>query len=897
MPPRPASRCYQAMQSHTNAPAEAVWVTDDILSRALQRYIDVSRVHKRMVSYAPGPMYHRKRFGRRQMTELNSPQSAGTLPVWALSNAPDMMQWQWQPPTSDLWSSWPPPSPAPSTSPRPSPLLSPLSPPAPVPPMAPLALAPGPEPEPEALLRPPLQPHRSKLDIVEENRPRNHWKSLHDQLHNIRTNHVTSIRAYVDNSSGFFSLFQRALSEGGVSGSAAADVYKTAIRDAFIVDRRFPAEARWFRLSVLSCLASGTKSAREAGHALLLRPSDMYMMQLAECDPDEHNAELLEFAMANLRTRSGPKFYGIVLTTLNRFFDLWRSIELHGNPEKCDWPGISQSSHLAYIWAGRCKRAFQDVEALLANGQAQEARRHLAIAKRCSARMQRFTLKSASLMSNDFIVTGKIADALKGYDPEQYRTLYTQVTTLMGGENTSWSRIKYNWLQVLAQLPKITTSQFNRLLDLFARRGYAALSQNELCHLLLLHWESTGKIPPGGQTRRIWNRHRGDKDHTALAALALAVNKQVTPTACTAAFWGFWDILRSRGGFKEFLRQLSLLSKREKLSDGLLKRLAWTSNDHRIALFIHDISLRQRSKRATTNLWYPPFWEKFAGRLRNRWKHPRLDPINLIKKLLAPDPELHSCPPSPLAKASCRSRETFDELDTQPRDTPAAPLNNLISSGREMDLQKSRQKAFQMQVARLKFGLKLLVNARQITDRQVLRAVTDFTKVLANKQGYLSASDLATLTSVMMRALDKGQIGSKERFRWYLGVICRFLGEDACTKVGFILQRRRDANWLFWKRRLAKFFEDARQARSLTEQFIGSRETPLPEGAFLWEKYVEHNKRRARRRRELHAPMRMRRAKLIASCRTASDAENIPTETMHEIAVDPLAFSRVRAVG
>ncbi|KAG8165277.1 hypothetical protein KVR01_005552 [Diaporthe batatas] len=32
------------------------------------------------------------------MTELNSFQSAGSIPVWALPNAPDMTKWQWQPP-------------------------------------------------------------------------------------------------------------------------------------------------------------------------------------------------------------------------------------------------------------------------------------------------------------------------------------------------------------------------------------------------------------------------------------------------------------------------------------------------------------------------------------------------------------------------------------------------------------------------------------------------------------------------------------------------------------------------------------------------------------------------------------------------------------------------------
>lgn len=860
MPPRPTSQCYRALHSHANSPAEAVWVTDDVLGRAFQRYIDVSRAHRRTVSFAPGPLYHRKRFGRRQMTELNSIQGAGTLPVWALPNAPDMMQWQWQPPKSDLWSPWPPPS-------RPSPSPLPLSPPAPVPSVAPFTMAP--EPEPEASLQPPLQPDRSELTIVEENRPWNSWKSLNDQLHDLRTNRVTSVSAYIYSSLNFFNCFQRDLSEGGISGSAAADVYKTAVRDSYSAERRFSAEARWFRLELMSCLASGTKSAREAGHTLLLRPSDMYMMQLAEYEPDERIAELLAFAMANLRTRSGHHFYNMFLKTLDGFFNHWRNIELHGDPEKCDWPEISQSSHLAYIWAGRCKRACKDVEALLTNGQVGEARRQLAIAKRCSDRVQRFTLKSASLMSNDLIVTGKIADALKQYDPKQYRLLYTHATRLLTGEKTKWSRATYNWLQVMAQLPRVSTNQFKRLLDLFASRGRAALSRSELCHLLLLHWESTGKIPSGGRTRDIWNRLRGDKDHTALAALALAINKQTSSKLCTATFWGFWDILRSRGGSKEFLRQLALLSKREKLSDGFLKRLAWTSNDHRTALVIHNISLKQTARNSSTNLWYPPFWEKFAGRLRTRWKYPQLDPINLVRKLLAPDPELPSLPPSPTTKAESHSQEGVDDSETQPRDTPGAPHHKTLPSGQGFELQKSRQKMFQMQVARLKFGLRLLANARQITDRQVLRAVTDFTKVLANKQGYLSPRDLANLTSVMMRTLDKGQCGSRERFRWYLGVICRFLGEDVCIKVGSILKRRRDANWLICQRRLGRFFREAHRAHNPTRQFLESPKTPLGEGAFLWGKYVEHNKRRARRLRELHAPMRMRRAKLMASCRKA----------------------------
>ncbi|KAJ4394585.1 hypothetical protein N0V93_003804 [Gnomoniopsis smithogilvyi] len=857
MPPRPTSRCYPPLQSSTDALAEAVWVTDDILGSAFQRYVDVSRAHRRTVSYAPGPMYHRKRFGRRQMTELNSYQSVGALPVWALSNAPDLMQWQWQPPKPDLWSSRP----------HPSPLLSPSPPPAPAPSIVVMA----PPPEPEAALQASAEPKPSEFIVAGEQPRPNNWKFLHTQLHAIRTNHVTSSRAYNDACKDFLVLFQCALSEGKLSGSEAADIYKTAARDTEILERRFGPLAAWFRLSLMSRLASGVKSAREAGCHLLLQSSSIYMRHLVQHEANVYSADLLAFAMAKLRLEPFSRHHNIALTALNHFFDLWRGTELHGVSQDCDWSEVAQASQLAGMWAGRLNRVCKNVEALSACGQVQEASRQLAVAKRCLHRVQRFTLKSAHLMSSDSIIAEKIASALKDCDPQRYRLLYSRATKLLGGDNKTWSRARYNWLQVMARLPKIRTSHFNKLLDLFPRRGYAALSHTELCNLLLLHWESTGKIDPGQRARCLWNMWKGDRDCTALAALALAINKMSSKEGCTGAFWGLWEILRLRGGPRVFLRQLYYLSRREKLSDGFLKRLAWTSDDHRIALFLHSLS-REQGNRA---IWWPAFWDKFAGKLRSHQNYPPLDPVHLLKETLSPDLDLRPHELSPSQSVKRNYYKNMGEADTQPFEALAAPFDTCASPKKNGSQDVIRRQAFQKQCERLKFGLRLLVRSRHVTDRQALRVVTQFTKILANKQGYLSANDLATLTSVMMRTLDRGECGSKARFRWYLGVICKFLGEDVCMQVGLILKRRRDVNWLIWRRKMIGTVGSAKQTRDFTSQLLGlTRSRPSPMIS-LWDEYVNYNRRMARRKWKLRASTRISRGRQIASCRAQLDAEMV----------------------
>ncbi|KAI0164907.1 hypothetical protein GGR57DRAFT_216509 [Xylariaceae sp. FL1272] len=82
---------------------DAVWITDSLLSAAIDRYLAVSpaaaRCHVRHGSHVPGPMEQRKRMAKRHMGELHFGHSHASPPIWELANLVDLTQWKWKPPS------------------------------------------------------------------------------------------------------------------------------------------------------------------------------------------------------------------------------------------------------------------------------------------------------------------------------------------------------------------------------------------------------------------------------------------------------------------------------------------------------------------------------------------------------------------------------------------------------------------------------------------------------------------------------------------------------------------------------------------------------------------------------------------------------------------------------
>jgi hypothetical protein len=101
MLPRP-SACCRAVKRQLFPPSDSIWVSDELLRNAFQRFI-VSRTGRRHGSFVPGPLESRRRLGKRRITHLtdHTPASASNIgPLWGLFGEVDNTQWQWEAPTT-----------------------------------------------------------------------------------------------------------------------------------------------------------------------------------------------------------------------------------------------------------------------------------------------------------------------------------------------------------------------------------------------------------------------------------------------------------------------------------------------------------------------------------------------------------------------------------------------------------------------------------------------------------------------------------------------------------------------------------------------------------------------------------------------------------------------------
>lgn len=745
------------------------------------------------------------------MTDLNSVQYNGALPVWALPDAPDLMKWHWQPPKAELWA--PPPEPPPV----PVELLEPR----------------------EALLEESVQ---QPLAINMEVQP---WHDFIEQLTGIHKTQFRTVEGYGVRFKAFVRRFKKALSKGKLSGSATADIYTVASRQLELAHRNFHRlefpVMRQLHLYLMTATCSGIRSAKELDRSFCITTPYFWehmLKQVTRIEVSVETTRVFTFIMNNLRPRSLVKGSELVVTALNQIFKVWRGARPHGEPEYWDHAEISSMSDMASMWSGRVEHLLKEIRLDLAKGQLEAARFKLATAGRCVNRVRRFAMKTAYLMSDDQQITNVIAEGLKDWKPERYGILFAKAALLLGKPRIHWTRSHYNWLQVLVRMKWVQKRQLIKLLQFFAPRGHAALSHTELGHLLLLHWRAQGMLQDMGWTSRLWKHIRSEPKSTVLAALALAINRTNSPAACTAIFRDFWEFLIPRGGKTTLIRQVSLLSKYERFSSAFLKRLAWTSNDPRVALLLHDVLVKQRGK--AQQFWWPQFWDKFATMLNTKYRKARIDPIRLAHGLLG-------------RRAERQSLEWMEQNASQGR-----LIQQPASKGLEQDYYKKLEavesqplehqfiafnpqgygeqtKDWARQVKRIKTGLQLLARSPTLSDSQALRQVSIFTNALARKQGYLSARDLSTLSSIIIRLLDHGKTGPVDRLRHYLGLVYTHLGRDVCYEIGMIMKRRRSENSQLWQQGIERAKEKEKTQLQCHRSYV------------LWTSYVGRNRRKARR--------------------------------------------------
>lgn len=81
-------------------PTEHVWISDDLLHRALHKFI-LSGASRRHGSYVPGPLEARRRTAKRRMVNLAEARGGGAIDLDLLAGSnpgQDPWAWRWQSP-------------------------------------------------------------------------------------------------------------------------------------------------------------------------------------------------------------------------------------------------------------------------------------------------------------------------------------------------------------------------------------------------------------------------------------------------------------------------------------------------------------------------------------------------------------------------------------------------------------------------------------------------------------------------------------------------------------------------------------------------------------------------------------------------------------------------------
>ncbi|KAG9246578.1 hypothetical protein BJ878DRAFT_496513 [Calycina marina] len=94
--------CSRTARRQVTAPLDSLWLSEEHLASAFQRFCLVSRTTRRYGSFVPGPLEARRRMGKRRMgnyTEYASTYEPPNAIQWRLVGRVDRTQWRWQAPT------------------------------------------------------------------------------------------------------------------------------------------------------------------------------------------------------------------------------------------------------------------------------------------------------------------------------------------------------------------------------------------------------------------------------------------------------------------------------------------------------------------------------------------------------------------------------------------------------------------------------------------------------------------------------------------------------------------------------------------------------------------------------------------------------------------------------
>ncbi|KAK4136377.1 hypothetical protein BT67DRAFT_374818 [Trichocladium antarcticum] len=213
-----------------------------------------------------------------------------------------------------------------------------------------------------------------------------------------------------------------------------------------------------------------------------------------------------------------------------------------------------------------------------------------------------------------------ITQALQGVTPDEPKGLLDAANRLVldhaTASATGASGLRYTWLCVLAQLPRVNQDY---MFDAAVALSDPALKMEplpslELSSLLLTHWKSRGYLSP--RLYSSYQRYCQGRDDTALSSLLRAIVHRGRRFERRGLYMSSWRLLAKLGRMDDVFQSLRVAAETDTMRVRMLEELAATSDNHHVAIRLHDLWARRLKKAQGDELQFnPSVFLKYVDRI------------------------------------------------------------------------------------------------------------------------------------------------------------------------------------------------------------------------------------------------------------------------------------------